>query len=160
MQSVQGKLSIKKGVTLIELLAVMSIIIILLTAELSVFSWLIKDRRNNSAAVRNNFYSKEALMYIEEQLNKAQKVRIVNNQIEITRIVYESGTNATYTDNIYFYNGNLIIRYYRNGVYNGQNNILTKINKFSFQLINCVLYISIESKDDQEIERCFAVRAM
>ena len=159
MQSVQGQLSIKKGITLIELLAAMSIIIMLLAAELSVFSWLIKNRKENSVAIRNNFYCKEAFMYMEEQLGKAQKVRIINNQIELIRIVNENGVNITYSESIYFYNENLIIRYYRNGEYKGQNNILTKINKFSFKLISRVLYISI-GKNGQELERCFVVRVL
>jgi len=148
----------KKGFTLIELLAAISIILILFTCELNIFSYFIKLHKTDNADKRNDFYLKEALMYIEGQVKNGQKVKVAGNEIEITRIQSDGLSGAIYTDKIYEYNNNIIVKYFRNGAVNGQNNIITKVGGFKVQQINNVLYVSIESNKGKEIERCFVIK--
>lgn len=150
----------KKGFTLIELLISISIILILFTCELNVFSHFLIVHKGDNADKRNDFSLKEALMYIEGQVTAAQQVTVIGNEIEIRKIQSDSLSGAVYTDKILFYNNNIIVRYYRNGALNGQNNIITKVGGFKVKLISNTLYVSIISNKGKEIERCFVIKSI
>lgn len=140
----------KKGFTLIEVVVSLSLITILLSLLMLIFSYSSKNFKEEIFENRNTYYLNEALNYIEDQINKGKKnIMVRGNKIYLT---YENANKKI----IERRREKLIIRH--RGDPDTTNNILTGIKDFIITENKNIMYVKITMKDGRKKERCFVLR--
>lgn len=153
MRVSEGKLYVKKGFTLLELLLALgmsSILISYVIHQLVTYKILY----NKSIQInRQEVYASEALMFIEYQIQNSVSAHITENDIglkysdeTIEKHIRMSASN------------NIVITHLEKGNVKAVNNILTNVKKFIVNQKGAVIYISIETKDSKVFERCLEIK--
>lgn len=150
-ETIKGKLDIKKGFTIIEMLMVITLIIVITTTQVIVISKYMKLHREEINYSRENFYVNEAFIIIEYQVKAAKYIDIKNNMI-ILRRYDDKGYDYIKKDRSY----NIVISY---GSSNSStvNNVLKNVNEFYVERQGRMFYISIITKKGNLYRRCFAM---
>lgn len=151
----------KKGFTLIELVIALALASVILAISSRFIITSIKLYKSEAAYSRNMFYLNEAAMYIESQLqNDTKVVEVNNNRLIIHK--YDDNRRGVIVQRRkeIFLNTfeKLVVLDYEDNIDKGSpNNIITKIRSFTCSKEGNLIYISIESKNGDKIERCIEV---
>lgn len=150
----------KKGFTLIELLVSLSILGLILGAEVYMCHFTLKNNSLKIERNREKFYITEALIYIDYKINEGYKsVSVVDNEIRLIK------ADTDKVDKIEFINtssmaGNLVVFYYpdlksKKGT---RNYIVKNIAEFNAEVKENVVFVSIKGLSGEKYERCFSLK--
>ncbi len=143
----------KKGFTIIELIIALStagvIATIMVSTLLTYNSYYIK----NSKEQRDYFYSMEALMFIQSEVNNAKNVSIENNIIELNYLDETIKKQIRLKDN-----GSIAIIHRKSNIVEASNNIITDVSCFEAVQKNNLIYISITRKNGEKYEKCISIK--
>lgn len=148
----------KKGFTLIELLVSVSILSLILGAEVYMCHFTLKNNSLKIDRNREKFYVTEALAYIDYKINEGyNSVSVINNEISLTK------ANTDEVDKIGFLNtsstgGNLVIFYYNTYGHKTRNYIVKNIAEFNAEMKGKVIFIYIKGLSGEKYERCFSLK--
>jgi prepilin-type N-terminal cleavage/methylation domain-containing protein len=143
----------KKGFTLIELLVAMGAASIISAALISLHLAYISNFKASTKEYRDYFYSMEALMFMQDQINKSNSTIVDNNILKL-----ELSNNITKNISLSS-EGNLTLAYYEKGRFKNVNIILTNLESFTVLKKNNTIYISLTLKNGERYERCIGVNA-
>lgn len=154
----------KKGFTLIELIIAISLASVILAISSRVILTSIKLYKNEVALNRDMLYLKEAAMYIEGQLQDDTKsVEVNGNKLIIHKLDVKRGEVIVIIKKEIFLKDQekLVVQDYEDNISKGSpNNIMTKAKSFICSVEGNLIYISIESKNGDKIERCIEVNVL
>lgn len=144
----------KKGFTLIELILVIALISIIVSMEFDIFFYSNKNYKKDVKEDKYYFYSTEALMFIQSEINEnTDYVQVAANKINIYKIDGKKNVIAFKdTEN------KIGIYYYENGKSKGNNNIVSGIKDFTADQKDSVAFIAITTINGKKLERCFKIR--
>jgi prepilin-type N-terminal cleavage/methylation domain-containing protein len=143
----------KRGYTLIEVVVALSLISILLSTVILVFSRLRIEFSHKIDENRESYYFNEALMFIEDELGKGGiAVNIEHNSIHI---VYDECDKKIIEQK----DDELIVRYGTTYSMNkSYNKIACGILEFQVNERGNLIYVKINSKKGRSKERCFVLK--
>jgi prepilin-type N-terminal cleavage/methylation domain-containing protein len=143
----------KKGFTIIELIIAIGAAGIIATAMVSMLLTYSSSYIKKSKDHRDYFYSMEALMFIQNEVNVAKSVSAENNIIEL---YYLDGTikKIIKLNN----HNNIVIIHMKNNAAVASNNIVTDISYFEVLQKNNLIYISINRKNGEKYEKCISIK--
>jgi len=138
----------KKGFTIIEVLASAALTSVVMTILISMFLTYNSSFCKESQDHRNYFYSMEALMYIQHQVETANSLKVNNNTLELE-------FSDDIVKHIYLNNKeNLIIVHNENGKRKTPNEILGNVKEFNTYRKNDTIYVSLMLKNGENYEIC------
>ncbi len=144
----------KKGFTLIEILVVIMLIGMITCMESDIFLSSNKIYKKDIKENKYFYYSSEALMFIENEINDhTDHVEVVTNKINI----YKTDGRK----NVIAFNEaekKISILYYDKGISKGNNNIVNGVTSFSAEQKGSVVFVSITTIDGKKTERCLKIR--
>lgn len=144
----------KKGFTIIELLVSMVLICLMTFSIITMALKFDGKYKKEVLSSREDFYIREALLYIEEQIeNDTQYVVAQNDTIELVR------TDGIHTDFISKSNANkLVIIYKQYNSYLSTNDIMKGVSDFQVNVNNKIIIITIKGENGEVFERCLGIR--
>jgi prepilin-type N-terminal cleavage/methylation domain-containing protein len=155
---------VKKGFTLIELIIAIALASVLLTISSRVIMTSIQLYKNETELNRNMLYLKEAAMYIESQLqNDTKSVELNENKLVIHKFDEKRGEVIVTIRKDIFLNTfeKLVVVDYEDNISKGApNNIMAKVKGFICSKEGNLIYIAIESKNGDKIERCIEINTL
>jgi prepilin-type N-terminal cleavage/methylation domain-containing protein len=143
----------KKGFTIIELIIAIGAAGVIATVMVSMLLTYSSSYIKKSKDHRDYFYSMEALMFIQNEVNIAKSVSVENNIIEL---YYQDGTIKK-TIKLNNHN-NIAITHMKNNAAVASNNIVTDISCFEVLKKNNLIYISITRKNGEKYEKCISIK--
>jgi prepilin-type N-terminal cleavage/methylation domain-containing protein len=143
----------KKGFTIIELIIAVGAAGVIATVMVSMLLTYSSSYIKKSKDHRDYFYSMEALMFIQNEVNIAKSVSVENNIIEL---YYQDGTIKK-TIKLNNHN-NIAITHMKNNAAVASNNIVTDISCFEVLKKNNLIYISINRKNGEKYEKCISIK--
>jgi len=147
---IKGNIKKKKGITLIELIISLSIMIIILPLLISFFNVMSKTYSEVSTYTNSSISINEALMFLTHEIeNNCYKIEIKNGALKL----YEKNG---FDVNEVKKSGETLQFKYQNGL-NGftNNSLLYDINSFILTEIGNVIIVKIIGKDGTVGEKCF-----
>jgi prepilin-type N-terminal cleavage/methylation domain-containing protein len=142
----------KKGFTIIELIIAIGAAGVIATVMVSMLLTYNSSYIKKSKEHRDYFYSMEALLFIQNEVQSAKGVSVDNNIIEL---YYLDGTikKIIKLNN----HDNIAITHMKNNAVEASNNIVTVISCFEVQQKNNLIYISITRKNGGKYEKCISI---
>lgn len=142
----------KKGFTILELIAALGMSSIIITVLISMFLKYSTNFNKGTLEITNYFYISEAFLFIKNEIYKAKDVKIYENKIEIN---YTDGV----TKKIIQSNGknNIVIVHMEESVRRSVNNIATNVKEFSVVQKSNTIYITIMDNNGEKYEKCFGI---
>lgn len=141
----------KRGFTIIEVLISLAILSMLLLSEFKVMERYLTLYNEESKQSRIEFYSNEAVEFIDQQINECRTISCYSNKIKFNY-------GDPLTNNWIKLNplaGYLAIYY--GGEFSSSNNvILREVRDFRVQAVNKVIYITIVLNNNYEVKRCIS----
>lgn len=147
----------KKGLSLIEILAALAIGAILLSMQLEAAAYGIKAFKQNTQTFKEDLYVNEALLFVEGKINEANFVSLYGNEISIYSIDTLEDKEIKNTRVIKKNNDKLIILYYEDGVFKGENTIIKNISEFMVERRNNLVFVTLVSIKGEEGRICFGI---
>lgn len=142
----------KKGFTLLELIAALGMSSIIVTILISMILKYNMNFKNETVEFKNYFYVSEAYLFIEHEFDMSKDAKVYENKIEliykdeITKKIIELNEK-----------GNIVIIDMDKNNKRSVNNILTNIKEFSVVQNKNTIYMSIMGNDGEKYEKCFTV---
>lgn len=138
-----------KGLTLIELLRSLSLIIMLISVIISTFVSFSKIYKDVSQYSKSNVSTKEALFFIEKEIEEYGSKAVIKDN---TLYIYKNA----YLKNKVIKSSNTLYYYYQDGN-NGYRPqpLLYDVTLFEVKEKENLLYVKLKIKDGKEFERCF-----
>jgi len=147
---------LKKGFTLIELIISLAIIFMVILIEIKIFSQEVYTFKEFIKLNRNEIYSREALRFIEGEVNDSNNkfIKVYNDKIIFEK---NNGDKNTLKLNKQT-NGNnkIVISYYK--ALTSKITTNTIVDDIKDLNINCeinLVYLSIYTLNGEKYERCF-----
>ncbi|MDF2883931.1 MAG: hypothetical protein K0R54_4496 [Clostridiaceae bacterium] len=141
----------KRGFTIIEILISMALLSMLLIAEFKVMEKYLVLYNEESKQSRSEFYSDEAVEFIDEQITQCKTISCDNNKIKFN---YGDPLNNNWIK-LNPVAGYLAI-YYDSEFSSINNVILRGVSDFRVQTVNKVIYITIILSNNREVKRCIS----
>lgn len=142
----------KKGYTLIELLGAVAVASTLIVLATTMFLKYDSIYKSNIKENRDYFYSTEALMFIQHEIESCKSVSIGSNEIVINY------NDETIKKNVRLNNdGSLVIVHIENNSTEAVNNILNNVQNFQVTQRGNTIYVSIKINNGEKYERCFGI---
>lgn len=141
----------KRGFTLIEILISMALLSLLLASEFKIMEKYLIIYNQESKQSRMEFYSDEAIEFIDEQINECKSISCDNNKIKFN---YGDPLNNNWIK-LNPVAGYLAI-YYDNEFSSTNNVILRGVSDFRVDTVNKVIYINIILSNNHEVKRCIS----
>ncbi len=143
----------KRGFSLIELVTAISIICIIMASVLYVYFSFSKEYNDASAINQKEFYTEEAVRYLENELVKGNgSITVADNVIAITRS--KDKTEAENIDYIKKQSDELVIEYTENGQHKATNVFLRDVSNFTVSRSGDIILIDIDSQEGIRIRKC------
>lgn len=149
----------KKGFTLIELIISLAIIFMVILIEIQIFSQEVYTFKEFIKSNRNEVYSREALRFIEGEINDSNNkiIKVYNDKILFEKTNGDKDTLKLYKQT----NGNnkIVISYYKALTSKTTTNtVLDDIKDLNISFKVNLVYLSVYTLSGEKYERCFGSR--
>jgi len=146
---------LKKGFTLIELIISLAIVFMIILIEIQIFSKEVYTFKDFIKSNRNEVYSKEALRFIEGEINDFNNKTI---KVYDDKILFEKYNGDKNTLKLYkMTNGNnkIVISYYKALTSKiTTNTVVDDIKDLNISYKANLMYLSIYTLNGEKYERC------
>lgn len=159
MNFIKGLINKRRGYSLIEAVAAISILLIIMSVVVQFFMSVTTEYKTAINNVREKYYINEAFRYIEVELDYEVKktVEVSNNVLIISRF-YHKNSDEKPIRHIKLQGNELVVKYYdKNGHSAATNIILRNIEEFRVSKTNHYIYIALKLEEGPLEERCLAL---
>ena len=140
----------KRGFTIIEVLISLSILSMLLLSEFKVMERYLTMYNKENKQSRSEFYSNEAIEFIDEQIGECRSINCDSNKIKFNY-------GDPLTNNWIKINPSGYLAIYYGGESSSSNNVILRgVSDFKVKAVNKVIYITIVLNNNYEVKRCIS----
>lgn len=147
----------RKGSILIENLCALTIVVILFSFGSYMLSRCLNDIKNNKDKVKEDFYIKEAALFIEDEIMSCRCVFIDDKKNIISITEYNGNVEKIKLSSDSYLS---IVYYSSTGRYMATNSIINNIEYFKLKKYNTYVKINIKGKYKGEIKKCIHTAGM
>lgn len=150
------KLNTNKGFLLLELIISAVISIFLVTVTLKLLFYIFTNYNEYLSANRVESYSLSSLDVVDELISRAE-VGSLNVNNNVISYIYQNNKREIAEKTSSDGTSELVINYYKNGLFTNRNIIQKKINGFNVVKKGGIIYVSIINEKKRGFNKCIKV---